>query len=243
MEEIIEGNRKPWDLAKMNENLTVEELANRLLLFKNTRLDMCCMVSFLFLTGSRLREITRYKKEKNIKFMRELEEQPGIMFKDVVIKKFREGDTINEELCVTTRVLKTRIEKETKKTIHIPVTPNYYCWPFVCIVKEYMEEVGYFTDGNYYEDNTIIKNNSTKEFFKIGWNWSEAWMEKNLKINPHACRHLRWSALCSRDGLDAFEIMTAGQWQNFSMPFLYSKGSQTQIRKKSWDLVKKEEDK
>jgi len=205
--------RVPWGLhleLLNRELLPLPEFINKVVNCKD--LMIACIVSLIYLTGSRGGEIMRKK----------FPEKESIKLKD-----FQMSNN-GEYLIITSPVFKLRNSSKIRKNptlrfkkAYIKLDPSDMYYPLFEIIDKYLDSL-----------TNEEKMNPETPLFKIQYGTLRKNLKKYLNWNPHYIRHLRASHLVQYHNFNDLDLRDFFGWITGDMPTRYTHQSSEQLRKK-----------
>lgn len=205
-----------------------EEIVQKILSVAQIDLEASAYLSLLYLTGSRVEEITPYTyKGKEYQLGNILLKKHGVRLKDIFGEEDKDG---RQWIKIITRVEKTfkakkdmpvedrlkKLEKTTYKKQRFPYDESFPCFPLLKVIESYIEQ---FKEPD-------------KEIVCIVTKTLQRYCQKYLDLNPHMIRHWRCKILVREYGFTPQDLKKFIGWGSFAMPMYYSESEQEIIDKK-----------
>lgn len=158
-------------------------------------------ICFLYLTGCRVEEVTKYVKEKNLKLQKTVKQQDGRKEKvsQPIVANSLEGLPITkkqlefQEGLMIVRGVRC-LKRKVKALRSIPVVYKPQEMPFITILLDY-----------------VNKLSDEEELFPIGRSWSYQLLEK-VGLFPHYLRHIRLTHLAIDYSFSEMELQRFTGW-------------------------------
>jgi hypothetical protein len=208
---LRESDYTPWERYNELKTGPVPEpqfLFDKILQVSKFNNKLAATLSLLYLTGSRVQEITKYKYEGKYEATKDDKElwKPPIRCKDIWL------ETDEDE--ITWIVIKTRVEKRREKKDHfkfayIYYNPENYLWPLIKIVEEYLD-----TNFTNVHPDTWLWDFST-DYLRQSIN-------KYLNLVPHILRVYRAKHLVRYDHFDVTALQLFFGWATADLAAQYA---------------------
>jgi integrase len=218
----IAQSTEPWkhyNELKAGRVPPAEELINKIVEYAKVNLMHSAIISILYLTGSRVQEVTRYKYEG--KFSVVLEEKDlyklPIFSNDIWMEEENDG--------IKWIVIKTRIEKYKSrstfyKQAYIWYDKENYLWPLIEVIESYLNEI---TDDGKKEKVEVCT--ISDERIRVA-------LRKHFHISPHILRVWRAKHLVRYDNFDATALQTFFGWKTADLAMQYAASDVNDIKRR-----------
>jgi integrase len=247
-------SRQPWsdyNEIRGKSNITIKEITDRITDVASLDQEVGAFFAILYLTGSRIKEILRYKykglywklippvikpglKLKNIEEIKEEDGNTWVYFTTRNEKQnSKKGDKLISKNGIDLEERYKILLKDNIKTVKLLFEKECPDYPLLKLASMYITELNLKSD-----EDEIFGNLKYKKVFKF--------CKKIIKVNPHALRHLRMEHLRIIYHMDIADLKEFGGWKNFDMPLRYSKSNIQQIGSRFaaiYEQWKKEHDK
>ena len=239
----IFGNRQNTPLEE-----TVVQKIREFSLRKN--LEDGAAVALIYITGSRIEEITDYRYVGIAKDEIDLKKK-GICVGDITIQE-KEIDGEKEQwLVITTRVLKKfipktdmvlqerrdQLETNNTKTMEVLIDEAHPLYPLIEIVMKRIDQItGGAADSNEFNNNS--RNYATESIYSYTSSNLKKSVAKYLKTHPHLFRHWRCKHLVENYGCSTSDLVKLISWNRPNMAMTYTESSQKDLEARDRKRVK-----
>ncbi len=217
----------PWskyNALNQGRMISYKEIIEKIVAVSKFNLKLAAFFSVLYITGSRINEILKYKykgkKEEYIGITK-----PGLTFKNIDFEIDPEDES--EWIMITSRVEKSKaVDKIFHKIAWTEYDEENYIFPLIQILETYLEQ-------NFKDE----EKDSEVQLFTFSYQYAHVVLGKYLKMNPHFVRDLRARHLVAYDGFTPQDLKKFFGWHTIYMPMYYSRSEESIIKNRLRKII------